>query len=259
MKSSELHPWPVLRSFVLELSSYDVPNVIDRAGLHVDWLLTKEQDYSNKTRIAAYRSRIDNAHALLNEEMSLRAAFIITDELVQRGCMDKLQNALHAIGWYLEDGKLIPDSQPVHELFFPKLSHHDAYIKIRSILQTAQLSIKVVDPYIDQSFLTFLGSVVQLNASIQILTSTKKIPKDLSTEMNKWRTQYNSASIEIRTTEDFHDRFIILDNSACWHIGCSIKDAGNKAFMLNQVEDRRNCDALIKVLTVAWSESKELK
>lgn len=173
--------------------------------------------------------------------------------------MEKLQNALHAIGWNLEDGKLIPESQPVHELFFPKLSHHDAYTNIRAILQTAKLSIKVVDPYIDQSLLTFLGSVAQSNMSIQILTSAKKIPQDLSTEMNKWRAQYSNLAIEIRITEDFHDRFIVLDNSVCWHIGCSIKDAGKKAFMLSQVEDRKNCNALINGLAETWSVSNKLE
>jgi len=98
MRPFELHPWRVLRSIVLDLNSYEVPKVIDRAGINVDWALTTQKDYSDKMRIAAYRPKIDSAYDELNEEARLRAAFIVTDELVKRGHSGQLDSALRAIG-----------------------------------------------------------------------------------------------------------------------------------------------------------------
>lgn len=256
MQATELHPWRVLRSVVLELSSYEVPKLIDRAGLQVNWSLSREQNYSDKMRIAAYRPRIDTAYAELDEEASLRAAFVIASELVQRGHRDDLDCAPNAIGWRLEDGKLTPDSQQVRELFFPKQSQHDAYTEIRAILQTARKSIDVVDPYVDQSILTLLASAVQSGMALRLLTS--KVPPDLPVELVKWRAQYGTASLATRTTREFHDRFVVLDGRACWHIGCSIKDAGGKAFMLSQIEDDQNRDALLKQLDSAWSKGTDV-
>jgi hypothetical protein len=135
MNSSSLHPWTVLRGLLLELSSREVPEVVDRAGLLVDWTLSSQQDFSNQMRITAYRPRIDTAYAQLQEDEKVRVAYIIARELASRGLGEKMDASLRAIGWRIENGKLAPDSEPVRELFFPKQSQHDAYVEIRRILQ----------------------------------------------------------------------------------------------------------------------------
>lgn len=232
--SFSLHPWPVLRGILLELSSREVPEVIDRAGLRVDWTLSSQQDFSNKMRIAAYRSRIDTAYAQLQEEERVRVAYIIADELASRGLGEKMDASLRAIGWRIENGKLAPDSESVRELFFPKQSQHVAYVEIRRILQTAAQSISIVDPYMDQTMLTLLTTSLRPKMAIRLLTS--KLPDDFEIEAKKWRAQHPEIDLEVRTTKAFHDRFIVLDEAECWHIGCSIKDADNKAFMISIVK-----------------------
>jgi len=256
MRSFELHPWRVLRSVVLELNSYDAPKVIDRSGINVDWALKTQKDFSDKMRIAAYRPKIDSAYDELNAEAQLRAAFVVTGELVKRGYAEQLDGALRAIGWRLEEGKLTPDSAEVNELFFPRQSQHDAYTELRSILQSSARSITVVDPYIDQSVLKLLASALQPGMSVRILSA--KTPADFPNEMKAWRTQYKDATLEVHTTKEFHDRFIVLDNSTCWHIGCSIKDAGNKAFMLSKIEDDGNRTSLLKQIDDSWNTGIEL-
>ncbi len=59
--------------------------------------------------------------------------------------------------------------------------------------------------------------------------------------------------LEVRRSTEFHDRFIVVDDNKCWHVGTSIKDAGNKAFMLSEVEDSANRTALITQLSTSWS------
>jgi hypothetical protein len=253
MNSSSLHPWPVLRGLLLELSSYEVPKVVDHAGFMVDWALSSQQDYSDKMRIAAYRPRIDAAYEQLQEEEKVRVAYIIAGELADRGLGEKMDASLRAIGWRIENGKLAPDSEPVRELFFPKQSQHDAYVEIRRILQTAAQSISVVDPYMDQTMLTLLTTSLRPKMAIRLLTS--KLPEDFEIEAKKWRAQHPEIALEVRTTKAFHDRFVVIDEGECWHIGCSIKDAGNKAFMLSNIEDEGNCRALVAQIEVSWQEA----
>lgn len=257
MSHFELNPWRVLRSFVLELSSYEVPAVLDRAGLQVNWSLTKEQDHSNKMRIAAYRPRIDAAVEELAEEAKLRLAFVVTGELVARGHAERLESSLGAIGWRLKDGKLAPSSRNVSELFFAPQTQHDAYVEIRGILQTALQSLQIVDPYIDHSVLTLVGAALKPGMSVQILSN--RIPTDLPNEMKVWRAQHRAATLVVRTTRAFHDRFVVLDSQTCWHIGCSIKDAGTKAFLLSKIEDSGNRDALLHQFASTWANALEVK
>lgn len=236
---------------VLELSSYEVPKVIDRAGIAVDWTLTTQKDFSDKMRIAAYRPRIDAAFNEPNEEASLRAAYVVTEELVKRGLSEQLESALQAIGWRLDEGRLLPDSAEVKELFFPRQSQHDAYVEIRAVLQASTKSITVVDPYVDQSALKLLSAALRPRMSVKVLTA--KVPPDFSNEMKAWWAQYRDATLEVHTTKEFHDRFIVLDDSVCWHIGCSIKDASGKAFMLSKIEDEGNRAALLKQIAESWN------
>lgn len=256
MNSSSLHPWPALRGLLLELSSYEVPMVVDRAGLMVDWALSSQQDFSNKMRIAAYRSRIDTAYAQLQEEERVRVAYIIAGELADHGLGEKMDASLRTIGWRIENRKLAPDSEPVRELFFPKQSQHDAYVEIRRILQMATQSISIVDPYMDQTMLTLLTTSLHPKMTISLLTS--KLPDDFEIEAKKWRAQHPEVALEVRATKAFHDRFVVIDEGECWHIGCSIKDAGNKAFMLSKIEDEGNHRALVAQIKASWQEASTL-
>ena len=36
--------------------------------------------------------------------------------------------------------------------------------------------------------------------------------------------------LSVKTTTDFHDRFLIIDKTEVYQIGASIKDAGKKSF-----------------------------
>ena len=250
MDTSTLHPWPVLRSILLELSSYEVPKIVDRAGLVVDWSLSSQKDYSDKMRIAAYRPRIDSAYRELNQDDKIRVAYVLAAELSQRGFAEKLNETLLPIGWCLDSGRLIPANDDVRELFFPRQSQHDAYTEIRNILQKAKISITIVDPYLDQSILTLLATALTDRMSIRLLSA--RLPVDFSLEVTKFNTQHQNTRIEVRATKEFHDRFLVLDGEVCWHIGCSIKDAGNKAFMLSKLEDETNRSALVAQIETAW-------
>jgi len=256
-EQTALHPWPVVRGFLLRFDSYDVPEVIDRAGLIVDWQLTEKEDHSHKTRLAAYRPRIDRAYqSLPTEEDRLRVAYIVAREISDRVPVEELNNSLREIGWEFRENSLVPVSGTVRELFFGDKSEHDAYVGIRALLQRAEKDVVIVDPYVDQSILTLLSACIKPGMSIQLLTS--KVPNDFSLEAQKWIAQHQGLLLEVRTTKEFHDRFIVLDDTVCWHVGSSIKDAGQKAFMLSEMEDDNNRTALLTQLRKSWSSGTVL-
>lgn len=249
-RRTEIDPWRAICSCLFELSSSDIPDIIDRAGLRVDWSLTEKQDYSHSYRKAAYRPRINSAYEALSKEDQLRVVYVVASEIAKRGFEDKLNSSLEQIGWRIESGRLIPGSEDVRELFFPKASQHDAYVEMRRLFQKAHKSITIVDPYFDSSVFIMLGTLSSPALSVRLLTY--QIPSDFTHEGKKFLSQHGGFILDIRRSPEFHDRFIMLDDAECWHVGCSIKDAGTKAFMLSQVEDNRNRDALIKQLNDSW-------
>ena len=76
--------------------------------------------------------------------------------------------------------------------------------------------------------------------------------------MQKFLAQHKKFALEARKSNEFHDRFIILDEDECWHVGCSIKDAGNKVFMLCKIEDMANKTALIEQVNDTWLAAQKI-
>ena len=57
-------------------------------------------------------------------------------------------------------------------------------------------------------------------------------------DINNFNQQYPALGVDY--TEEFHDRFLIIDGTVAYHVGASLKDAGKKCFTINRIEDREN-------------------
>ena len=53
--------------------------------------------------------------------------------------------------------------------------------------------------------------------------------------MATFNAQY--PQLEVKHTNIFHDRFLILDGKTVYHIGASLKDAGKKCFAVSEMKD----------------------
>ena len=53
-------------------------------------------------------------------------------------------------------------------------------------------------------------------------------------DVNKFNMQY--PTLEVKYTNKFHDRFLILDKKLIYHIGASIKDLGKKCFGITLIK-----------------------
>lgn len=258
MIPAELHPWPPLLAIVSDLDSTEVVSLIDRTGLVVNWSLTANDDFSNKTRKRAYRPRLDVAFRALDEQAQLRAAWILTRELIQRHPEheEQLRSKLAEIGWRIDAGKLVPGSSPIRELLLTQGTEYDSYRVIKHVIQGSRHSISVVDPYLDGSIFPMLATTSSPALAVKLLTA--KVPPDFALEGGKFRKQFPRFTIDARKTSSFHDRFIIVDDSRCWHVGASIKDAGAKTFMISELEDATNCDALKQAFRSSWGTGQSI-
>lgn len=64
-------------------------------------------------------------------------------------------------------------------------------------------------------------------------------------DIQKFNKEY--PILKVAKINQFHDRFIILDNKEMYHLGASIKDLGRKCFGINKIEDINIIKQLIEI------------
>lgn len=253
--ANDLHPWRTILAVLFDLDADSITHTVNLSGLVVDWDLTSAEAYSNNTRKRAYLPKITSAYANLPDDKKLIAAWIIATHIGHRDTNlgEKLNASLFRIGWKVDPEHLTPITIEAKELFFPTRTQYDAYLEIKKIFQKATRSATIIDPYIDETIFQLVSVICIPNFALKILSS--KLPTDFALAARKFRTQYSSFTLEVRRTREFHDRFVILDDNQCFHLGASIKDAGNKVFMISQLEDQSNIDSLNKQFLQSWNSS----
>jgi uncharacterized protein YdcH (DUF465 family) len=135
----------------------------------------------------------------------------------------------------LEQGK--PEIK--QDIFF-KGQIFDAYNFVNDLIKKAETTLIIIDNYIDQSTLEMLTEKTR-NVGVTIVTSKNTTIKALDIE--KFNAQY--GNLEIKHSQDFHDRFLIIDKKELYHIGASLKDLGKKCFAFSVIEDKNLLQNLI--------------
>ena len=107
----------------------------------------------------------------------------------------------------------------------------DAYLLISDIIKSAKKSILLIDNYVDETVLAMLD---KRKKNVTATIYTKKIPKQLQTDIEKHNAQY--PEIKLKKLSTAHDRFLIVDSKIVYHFGASLKDAGKKWFAFSKLE-----------------------
>lgn len=129
----------------------------------------------------------------------------------------------------------ISEHEEVSQKIFFEGQIYDAFSLLAELIAKAKTEIVLIDNYVDMGTLNILAKK-QENVKAQIYTV--KRAKLSPTDINNFNQQYPALSVNY--TEEFHDRFLIIDESWGYHIGASLKDAGKKCFAINRIEDREN-------------------
>ena len=84
---------------------------------------------------------------------------------------------------------------------------------------------------------------MQEKSGVDVVIATAGKGSLSAKDITKFNAQYPKLSV--KTTLDFHDRFLIIDKTKVYHIGASIKDAGKKSFGITKIEDADLIKSLI--------------
>ncbi|MCF7832542.1 MAG: ORF6N domain-containing protein [Candidatus Marinimicrobia bacterium] len=153
---------------------------------------------------------------MLEKVNNLEIKILNTDKKV-----DIALNALNVKNLSLDQG-----------IFF-KGQIYDAYAFTADLIRSADKSIILIDNYINDSVLTLF---TKRKPTVTFNIFTNKISKELQLDINKDQAQY--GKIDVRERNDFHDRFLIIDDKTVFHFGASLKDLGNKCFAFNKLDDK---------------------
>jgi predicted XRE-type DNA-binding protein len=119
---------------------------------------------------------------------------------------------------------------PIQGVFFEG-QIFDAYVFAADLIKSAKQSIILVDNYIDETVLTILA---KKSKNVKVTLLTKDISKQLKLDIVKFNQQY-PASLEAKSFNLSHDRFLIIDNKDVYHLGASLKDLGKKWFAFSKM------------------------
>lgn len=151
----------------------------------------------------------------------------------QKSTDDKFEKVFEYIGEHKEKEQ---------KIFF-KGQVYDAFSMIVNLIHKAKEEIILIDNYVDIDTLNILS---KKNDNINVKIYTKKETKLTSKDINKFNIQY--PKLEVKYTDKFHDRFLILDRKYIYHIGASIKDLGKKCFGITLIKyDAIIADILLKL------------
>lgn len=89
----------------------------------------------------------------------------------------------------------------------------------------------LIDNYVDDSVLLQFTKRLE---GVSALILTRTVSKQLAQDLRKHNAQY--PSITIREFPYSHDRFLILDGDAVYHLGASLKDPGKKWFAFSRMD-----------------------
>ena len=263
--TEKLDPWGPISTVLYGINDSDfVQDAIGNTGVSIAWHpLTRNEQYSHTTRIRAFRRDIEDAYSGLRDDQKGPFAQIVVKAMLEwhdgTEIRAKLIDLFRDIGWTIsDDGVLKTEDALVSEQFFPPSSGYDAYVAIREIFANASARIVVIDGYIGSSLLLTLKSMAASSLCVRLLTVERNLPSDFAVEIEHFQRQFSHINIAVRTTADFHDRFIAIDDTEFYHVGASIKDAGKRAFMISRIEDQPNIDSLKQRINHAWASGRVL-
>lgn len=119
---------------------------------------------------------------------------------------------------------------PVQGVFFNG-QVFDAHAFAAKYILNAHKSILLIDSWVDLATLELL-SKKKKGVSVEIVTSPRG-NKLKTSDINAFNMQY--GGLTVKTSKNFHDRFLVIDNKRLFLFGASLKDLGWKCFAFTEL------------------------
>jgi len=119
----------------------------------------------------------------------------------------------------------------------------DAKVFISEIISKANKNIILIDNYADIKALDYL-KYKEEGVSITLYHSSKA--KISTYDIQNFNIQYGNLKSIVK--ENYHDRFIIIDELELFHLGASLNYAGNKTFAITKIDNNKILNLILEDL-----------
>jgi hypothetical protein len=143
---------------------------------------------------------------------------------------------------------LLAITRPFREEKLYETAPYDALRDLQKLFLLARKEIDIIDPYVDDSLFNLY--LEDIDPSVKIKLITKNMYKKFKDVAKRFKIQ--RPNFEVRSIEDIHDRYLIVDNKV-WIIGSSLNKAGMKPFYIIELNDKKRILALFQKL---WNNAK---
>jgi len=147
----------------------------------------------------------------------------------------------------------VPSMKVTREGVFFAGQYFDALRQVAELVRSAKASLVLIDGYIGTETLDLLSGKA---ASVSVRILTKELPSHLKIVAEAFQKQH--GRLEIRSSQAFHDRFLVIDDTEFYHFGASIKDLGRRGFMFSVIEEPDVVAGVRRKFQQEWTAAKVL-
>ena len=127
--------------------------------------------------------------------------------------------------------------------------------ELRKILELASQDVFFVDPYLNAEFVSRYLTIIRNGVNIRLLTKSDQRQTTALRPAVELFARENNQTVQVRTTEGLHDRYLFIDQTSCFHSGSSFKDGAKKAgTIISQITD--GFQPMWKTYDDLWSAAK---
>ena len=95
--------------------------------------------------------------------------------------------------------------------------------QVSRLVESAKSEIVIIDPYADATILDVLSGK---KAGVTVRLICRNRGKPTASEIAKFNKQYKGLTVSY--SNDFHDRFVIIDNAELHNLGSSVNSLGRR-------------------------------
>ena len=196
-----------------------------------------EQGIAMLSTILKSKVAVETSIRIMDTFVKMRK--IISSNLIEQKYINELViKDNERINLLEESFSKLEEKEKINHIFYEG-QIYDAYSLLINIFKEAGKEIIIIDNYADKSI---LDMITNLNVKVTIVTKKFNLLKDI--DIKKYNNQYHN--LKVKYSDNFHDRFMIIDRKDLYHSGASYKDLGNKCFAITKMEDKEYLETIIK-------------
>ena len=202
-----------------------------------------------KSDVATMASiRITRAFVSMRRTLSSLAPLLARiEETDRRQIADQMRNDANQAR-NEERFKLILDAMqdkkfPPQKVFYDG-QIYDAFEQMKKFVRMAKKKLIIIDPYFADCVLPLIAQKRQGVAVLAVKNSRNKLLH--AVDVAKFNAQY-ANSLTVKTSDKFHDRFLIIDKTTLIHVGASLNHLGKKCFAFSSLDKSNIPDILAKL------------